>query len=207
MRSIGNGFHSPPPKKFTLLVTLPPPPHKHKFHDRLGHSRSSVHRLTSPLDVQLHSYIWGRTTVNLFLLLSLFPLVTLHLFAKFFLKTKTNHPAQKELLIASRRFFANHINNYFASGMPTLKFNVSFICLGERKLFLNYRFYLREKKRTILLRTIKCQPRKLQCTRLVPSRLYLDHARRRERKKRDHQRVREGRWEGGEVTLLGGVKK
>ena len=46
----------------------------------------------------------------------------------------------------------------------------------------------------------------VNCTRLVPSRLYLDHARRRERKKRD-QRVRKGRWEGGVVTLLGGVKK
>ena len=46
----------------------------------------------------------------------------------------------------------------------------------------------------------------VNCTRLVPSRLYLDHAQRRERKKRD-QRVCEGRWEGGEVTLLGGVKK
>lgn len=80
-------------------------------------------------------------------------------------KTKTKHPAQKELLITLRRFVAYHINNYFASGMPTLKFNVSFICLGERKLFLNYRFYLREKKSRILLKTIKCQPRKLYPTR------------------------------------------
>lgn len=113
--------------------------------------------MTSHLDVELDSYIWGRTTFNLFLPLSPFPLVTLDLFAQFFLKTKTKHPVQKELLIALRRFVANHINNYFASGMSTLKFNVSFICLRERKLFLNYRFYLREKKSRILLRTIKCQ--------------------------------------------------
>ena len=103
--------------------------------------------------------------MNLFLLLSPFRLVTLDVFALFLLKTKTTHAAQKELLITLRRFVANHINNYFASGMPTLKFNVSFICLGERKLFLNDRFYLREKKSRKLLRTIKRQPRKLYPTR------------------------------------------
>ena len=80
-------------------------------------------------------------------------------------KNENKTSAQKEFLIALRRFVVNHINNYFASGMPTLKFNVSFICLGERKLFLNDRFYLREKKGRILLRTIKCQPRKLYPTR------------------------------------------
>ena len=80
-------------------------------------------------------------------------------------KNENKTSAQKEFLIALRRFVVNHINNYFASGMPTLKFNVSFICLGERKLFLNDRFYLREKKSRILLRTIKCQPRKLYPTR------------------------------------------
>ena len=45
------------------------------------------------------------------------------------------------------RLFTIHANHYFPSCMTALKFSISFISLGERKHFLNNRFYLGIKKR------------------------------------------------------------
>lgn len=51
------------------------------------------------------------------------------------------------------RFFTNHTDHYFSSGMTVLKFSISFISLGEWKHFLNNRFYLGiERKQKI----VKC---------------------------------------------------
>ena len=64
------------------------------------------------------------------------------------------YPEMSNWIFFFSRFFAIHTNHYFSSCMTALKFSISFSSLGERKHFLNNRFYLGIKRKKEIFKKI-----------------------------------------------------